>query len=128
MAEEQMNIVLVLEKLIGPIDAAGCSVTDRKRLVNMDTHIEAANHLIYELFQASKNESRQESSMHEVGQKARKAMDGIFEYFRQFGEMEELQERTEALEGILQELRESLLIPKATEEKIDELLTNRGGE
>lgn len=64
-----MELHEIVGKLVGPIEAVGCSQTDKKRLENAEVHGELTVQLVRELVDAAKDKDRHEDSMKQIGKK-----------------------------------------------------------
>lgn len=67
-----MEIDEIVLKLTGPICAVGESHTDRKRMENLKTLTGVIDKLLFEVYRASSTADRQEYSMKEIGQYAKR--------------------------------------------------------
>jgi len=71
----QMTNYSLIRKLIGPVEPAGCTETDRQRLENLKQLTDLTQRLLYDIMDVSRNRSRQEHSMKVAGTHAQTFLD-----------------------------------------------------
>ena len=77
----EINIPLVVTKLIGPIDPIGCSTTDKKRFKNLMEMIHLTEHLLGELKDVVHNKNSYEDSVKKIGIRAENFFKGAYSDF-----------------------------------------------
>lgn len=74
------EVIKILERIIGPVEAVGESHTDRKIKDNLLMMIDIGDWCLYNIQQSSKTAGRPEASMNEIGSIALEAIKEWKEY------------------------------------------------
>lgn len=75
-----MELLEIVNKLIGKIEPIGESNTDADRLSNLGDQIQLTDDLIYQIVQVSENKTRHEHSMKKAGESAHKWLEETHKY------------------------------------------------
>lgn len=72
-----MEIIDIVRKLIGPVEAVGDSGLDEKRLKNLEATCDLVNRLLYDIHQASHSSDNHQHSMKVIGQRAKEFLQEV---------------------------------------------------